>query len=158
MNFGNTINFIEQKSQPNYFEETIIHNKNSRKNKLKLTKEAYEETEIIWSLKKYISPKIYDGIDWQYQSSSESLNNGISAIQILEEINTNKTLNDFFIQEKDLLIISMKYIIEERNKKSRPFIGNYISFIFNKNWSINSGFEHIDNNYEDYKNGILLIK
>lgn len=157
MKFDYTINFIEKEFSPNYYDEKIIHNQNSRRNKVKLTKEIYEKTEIIWSLRKYISPKIYDGIDWQHQSSSENLNNGISAIQLLEKFNTNKTLNEFNLQKNDLLIISMRYIIEEKNKKTRPFIGKYISFIFDEKWLINSGFEHIDNNYQDYKSGILLI-
>ena len=158
MNFDSTINFIEENSQPNYFDEKIIHNQNSRRNKVKITKESYEETEIIWRLRKYISHKIYDGIDWQYKSSSEALNNGISAIQLLEKITTDKTLKEFIIKKNDLLIISMRYIIEEKSKKTRPYIGDYISFIFDEKWLINSGFEHIDNNYEDYKKGVILIK
>lgn len=52
----------------------------------------------------------------------------------------------------------MEYIHPETNKKTRPYIGNVISFFFDKTWHINSGYEQIGNNYYDLINGILVIK
>lgn len=160
MNSDLILNFVEKEieSTSEKIFEQVINNRNSRRNKIKLTREEYEETQIVWNLRKYLSPKICDGIDWQYKSSSETLNNGITAYQILEKINQKNTFQEFKFQKNDLLLISMRYTKSEKHKKPRPYIGNYISFIFAEKWSINTGFEHIENNYEEYKSGILLVK
>lgn len=59
------IEFILKKLSLLNYQEDIIHNKNSRKNKLKLTSEAYQEKIILWNLSEFEKERIYDVIEWQ---------------------------------------------------------------------------------------------
>ena len=151
------LEFVENTENLAEFDEELIHNKNSRKNKLKLTKSEYEEYETIWSLSKYLSENKYDGIDWQYQSSSEVLNNGIDFTQINDALKTTKIFENVTLEQNDLLTIKLEYKYPEINKKTRPFIDNFISLIFDRQWKLNKGFEHIDNIYKEIKNGKIII-
>ena len=56
-----------------------------------------------------------------------------------------------------MLNISMEYLYATINNKSRPYIGNYLSFIYKDEWLINKGFEHIDNIYEIISEGIIEV-
>ncbi|SDG26841.1 hypothetical protein [Epilithonimonas hungarica] len=144
---------LEEQSQ---FEPEVVHNKNSRKNRIQLTKTEYEEIIIEWRLSKYVKQVEYDINSCEFFpiSPSEELNNGISAESILEFINSN-LIFDYLPQNNDMLKISMKYVHPTIHRKRRPYIGNYISFIYKNKWSINEGFEHIDNIYETVQEGYL---
>ena len=138
-------------------EEKIIHYKKSRKNKIKLSKSEYEEIKIVWTLSEYKGRIKYDGIDWQYQSSSDKLSNGIMGSQILQKLNSSNVFANYFPKENDYLSIRLEYIHTTKNKKYRPYIGEYISFIFIDNWNLNKGYDHIDNCYEIIMEGEITI-
>ncbi|MPT30315.1 MAG: hypothetical protein E2600_01340 [Chryseobacterium sp.] len=155
-NIHNYIFSVKNKSRIDSTE--IIHNKHSRKNRLKLSKNDYEETIIKWSFFKYIKEIDYDLSNFEFvsQSSSQQLNNGLSATSILEIINSD-LIFDYTPLRNDMLQIYMEYIHQTINNKPRPYIGNYISFIYKNEWIINEGFEHIDNVYEIIQEGFLKL-
>jgi hypothetical protein len=135
----------------------LIHYKNSRRNKTVWDRSKYEEKKVVWSLNKYAGKKVYDGIDWQYQGSSKELNEELTALKFVDKLNA-ENLFDFQYQpeDNDYLHIRIEYVNEEIKKKSRPYIGAYISFIFKKGkWTINEGYDHIGNDYNDFKEGII---
>ncbi len=136
-------------------EKKTTYNKTSRKNKVKLSKEEYEETIIKWDLFEFLHTKDeHFGMPW---SSSKSLNNGLSANSILKYLNSNLVFDFYTPKENDNLMIRMEYKHPETNRKSRPFIGDFISLIFKREWEINKGFEHIDNSYKEIEQGELII-
>lgn len=138
-------------------QKEIIHNKNSRKNKIKLSSEEYLETLITWSLSKYKGKMEYNGIEWQYQSSGRKLSNGISYETILPIINSNNIFENYLLEENDILKIRLKYKYPEKHSKSRPYINNFISFIYDKEWRLNKAFEHAHNSYEIIAEGEIII-
>ena len=138
-------------------EDKEIHNKNSRKNKIKLSKVEYEQIRIVWTLSEQIGRKKYDGIDWQYKSSSDKLSNGITGAQILLKINSSNAFEDYTPKKNDNLLIRLEYLHPTKNNKSRPYIDDYISFIFTECWNLNSGYDHIDNCYERMMEGEIEI-
>lgn len=129
--------FLIKPEEQSPLEATVVHNKKSRKNKINLTKTEYEETIIEWMLSKYVKQVEYDINNCEFFpiSPSEELNNGISAESILEFINSN-LIFDYLPQNNDMLKISMEYVHPTINRKRRPYIGNYISFIYKNEWSI----------------------
>lgn len=138
-------------------QDEVIHNKNSRKNKLKLSKVEYEQIKIVWTLSVYTERKKPDGIDWQYKSSSDKLSNGITGSQILKKLNSSNVFEDYTPKENDCLSISLAYLHPVNNNKSRPYIGDYISFIYSDCWNLNSGYDHINNCYEKLMEGEIEI-
>ncbi|MBM6499243.1 hypothetical protein H9X54_008000 [Flavobacterium macrobrachii] len=136
----------------------IIHHKNSRKNKKVFNRNEYESKEILWSLQKYIGEEIYNGIDWQYQGSAQELSNGLTALKIVSILNSDYVFDfDYEPNENDLLSIKLDYLKSTLKGKSRPFIGEYISFIFkNGKWEINNGYDHISKVYKNYKEGKII--
>lgn len=84
------------------------------------------------------------------------LNEQLTVIKIVEKLNF-KNLFDFeyLPEENDFLKLRNEYVYKQIKNRSRPFINIYISFIFmNGKWNINEGYDHIMNNYIDYKQGI----
>ncbi len=137
----------------------IIHHKNSRRNKTKITlsREEYEEIRITWKLIKFMEEQKHE---WGFpQSSAQKLSNGITVEKIVLFLNHSKKIFDFEYKpnENDLLTIGLEYTIKDiKGKYSRPYIGEYISFLYNgEKWLINEGFDHLNNKYEDFKEGIL---
>ncbi|MEL1196490.1 hypothetical protein AADX85_15605, partial [Staphylococcus epidermidis] len=65
-----SIEFILNNIIPEPEDKAIIHNKLSRKNRIKLNKSQYEETKIYWCLLEYVGLKEDDGFDWVYKASS----------------------------------------------------------------------------------------
>ena len=157
-NINRYLFWINNKEESDIKSTELIRNKNSRKNKLKLSKTDYEETKIEWTLFKYIKELEYDsnGCEFLPESPSQQLNNGISAASILEIINSD-LIFEYLPQRNDMLNISMEYLYATINNKSRPYIGNYLSFIYKDEWLINKGFEHIDNIYEIISEGIIEV-
>ncbi|MCL1673987.1 hypothetical protein ACV0BM_011490 [Elizabethkingia meningoseptica] len=137
--------------------KVIIHNKRSRKNRIKLNKNQYEETKIHWCLSEYVGLKEDDGFDWVYKACSTELNNGLSAEMFQQIINSNSLFSNYTIKDNDLLTISLEYIHPIKYNKTRPYIGNYLSFIFNKVWKINSGYDHISNMYRVLQEGEIIV-
>lgn len=137
--------------------ENIIHNKNSRKNRIKLSSEEYQEKLIVWSLRRYISKIEYQGIEWQYISSGKKLNNGIFYEEILLVINSENIFENFSPKENDLLTIRLEYKHPEKHRKSRPYINDFISFVYEQEWRLNKDFEHIHNSYEIIAEGKIII-
>jgi len=147
------IEFILKKYSLSNKHENIIHNKNSRKNKFKLTSEAYQENIILWNLSQFEKERIYDGIEWQYQSSRDHLSNGFSAEKILNLLNSRPLFESYLPRENDFLKIWLEYKHPVIHNKSRPYIGDFISFIYNEKWKLNNGFDHINFEYETLQEG-----
>lgn len=137
----------------------IIHNKNARKNRIKLSKAEYEETFMEWTLSKYIKKIEYDINNSEFfpMSSSRELSNGVSAESVLKAINSDLVFENL-PEPNDRLSIRMDYLHPTINNKTRPYIGKFISFIYKTEWFIDEGFEHIDNIYETIQEGLLIIK
>lgn len=137
----------------------IIHHKNSRKNKEVFNRNEYESKEIHWSLQKYISEEVYNGIDWQYQGSAQELSNGLTTLSIVYILNSDYVFDfDYEPNENDLLRIKLEYLKSSFKGKSRLYIGEYISFLFkNGKWEINNGYDHISKVYENYKQGKITF-
>lgn len=146
--------FKIEKTETSLVEKKIIHNKNSRRNKIKLSKDEYQRTIIKWSLFEFLNEKQeHFGMPL---SSSESLNNGLSATSILKYLNSNLVFDFYQLKENDKLNIRMEYIHREMHKP-RPLIDNYLSFVFKEVWKLNKDFETIDFSYRELKNGELII-
>lgn len=138
----------------------IIHRKNSRRNKTKivLSKEECEETKITWRLRKYIGPLIYDGIVFTPMSAKDRLTDEITAEKIAKFLN-DKVVFDFEYEpnENDEIRMEIQYVIENINGKfRRPYINYFVSFLYDgEKWIVNKGFDHIHNDYEEFKEGIV---
>lgn len=96
-----TLSFLVSNLALEQTENKTYHNKNSRKYRIKLTREQYEETRMVWKLSRYLNPRKYDGIDWQYQSSNEVLNNGITALQVLKTITNQNFISNYIPEQND---------------------------------------------------------
>ncbi|MDY0932509.1 hypothetical protein [Chryseobacterium sp. CFBP8996] len=151
------IEFIIKKQNPILKEKDLIHNKNSRKNKLKLTPVEYNEILIFGNLSEFKKKIQYDGIDWQYQSSRNTLNNGLLAETVLSILNSGIIFANYSPQKNDFLKIWLEYKYPIIHNKSRPYIGDFISFIYNEEWKINNGYDHIDFEYETLQEGEIKI-
>ncbi|MGX7666669.1 hypothetical protein [Flavobacterium pedocola] len=153
---------IEQKKVQVDAIKPITHNKNSRRNKTKITvsREEYEAIVIKWKLRKFIGIREDNnsGIDWVYQGAAQELKNEMTAESILKFLN-NTTVFDFAYEPKqnDELIIELEYVIAGiKGKYSRPFIGEYISLLYNdEKWTSNKGYDSIYFIMEDFKEGII---
>ncbi|SIS36093.1 hypothetical protein SAMN05421768_10557 [Chryseobacterium joostei] len=156
-NSESRIDFIMKESEASMDDGKAIHNKNTRKNKIKLTKSQYEETFMLWRLSRVLKMEEYNGIDFQHKSSSPQLSNGLSYEPILSLLNSKVIFENYQPKENDSLSIWMEYKYAEMNKKTRPYIGNYISFIYSHEWTLNSGFDHIYSDYETLCDGELKI-
>ena len=152
------LNFIVDKKEDTSTEKKVIHNKNSRRNKIKLSKGDYEQTLIKWVLFKYVGPKEVNPMDSEFfpTPSSKCLNNGLSADSILKLLNSSLVFDFYQPKENDKLNIRMEYKHPEMYRKSRPYIGDFISLIFRKKWEINKGFEHIHNSYIELNEGEII--
>jgi hypothetical protein len=147
-------NFIIELGETPIVDDKIIHNKNSRRNKIRLSKDEYQETTIKWTLFEFSHKNDeHFGMPW---SSSKSLNNGLSASSILKYLNSNLVFDFYQLKENDKLNIRMEYIHREMHKP-RPIIDNYLSFVFKEEWKLNKDFETIDYSYRELKNGELVI-
>ncbi|OCK49740.1 hypothetical protein BA768_07530 [Chryseobacterium sp. CBo1] len=155
--FNNNIEFIIKTQNSKVSQESIVHNKNSRRNKIKLTSAEYNDLIIIWSLSQFQRQMHYDGIEWQYQSSRNKLNNGLLAENILTLLNSEIIFENYLPKENDFLKIWLEYKHTKNHNKSRPYIGDFISFIYNKEWKINNGFDHINFEYEILQEGEIKI-
>ncbi|WP_160136203.1 hypothetical protein [Chryseobacterium sp. c4a] len=151
------ITFILKKAENIIDNKESIHHKNSKKNKINLSRLQYEKTTILWKLSKFLRKEEDNGIDFQYQSSSSQLNNGLSYESMLSLLNSQSVFENYQPKENDCLAIWMEYKHTEINKKTRPYIGNYISFIYSGTWKLNKGFEHLYNLYETLYEGELQI-
>lgn len=153
------LEFITVEPKNNILEDKdIIHYTNSRRNKTKiiLSGEEYEEVKIIWQLRKYIGNEIQE---WGYpRSSSQKLTNGITTEEIVKSLN-HKNVFDFEYEpsQNDQLTIELVYVVGNiKGKYSRPYIGDYLSFLFDgEMWKINEGYDHLNNKYQEYKEGII---
>lgn len=149
-----TFNFIEYKNEISNIENKKI----SRRHKKKFNLLEYQEIKIIWALFECIGREKDDGFDWQYQSSSSELNNGIAGVQVLQILNSLIVFNDYTAKENDYLSIQLEYVHPAQNKKPRPYVGDFITYIFYDKWNLNTGYEHIDNIYELLKKGEIIIE
>lgn len=142
-------------------EPIIIHNKNNRRNKIKLSKNEYEETILKWRLSEFVKKKEYDPDECSFTpiSSSDFLSNGLSCDKIIGFINTDLIFENYLPQENDFLKIWLEYKHPEIHRKGRPIIDRaYLSFIFSEKWIKNEGFDHIDNIYEEIFGGEILLE
>lgn len=153
------LNFVVDKNEVTTTEKKIIHNKNSRRNKIKLSRDEYQETVMKWSLFEYLQPVKDNPLNTEFfpLSSSKSLKNGLSADSILKYLNSNLVFDFYELKENDKLNIRMEYKHPEMYRKSRPFVGDFLSFIFKKEWEINEGFDHIHNSYKELNEGKIII-
>lgn len=151
------ITFILKELENLADDKKLLHHENSRKNKIKLSREQYEEASILWRLSKFLRKEEYNEIDFQYQSSNSQLSNGLSYEFILSLLNSQNVFGNYQSKENDCLTIWMEYKHPEINKRARPYIGNYISFIFSDTWTLSKGFDHMDNEYETLYEGTIKI-
>lgn len=156
-NSESRIDFIMIEPESSIDNRKIIHNKNTGKNKIKLTKSQYEETSILWRLSRFLKMEEYIGIDFQYRSSSPQLTNGLSYEPILSLLNSKAIFEDYQPKENDSLLIWIEYKYAEINKKTRPYIGSYISFIYSHEWTLNNGFDSVYCDYETLCEGEIKI-
>lgn len=147
-NSESKIDFIVKEPEISVDDRKVIHNKNSRKNTIKLTKSQYEETFTLWRLSRFLKMEEYSEIDFQLRSSSSKLSNGLSFEPILSLLNSKAVFKNYQPKEKDSLSIWLEYKHADINKKIRPYIGSYMSFIYSHEWTLNSGFDHIYHDYE----------
>lgn len=147
-NSESRIDFIMKELEASMDGRKAINNKNTRKNKIKLTKSQYEETFMLWRLSRFLKMEEYNGIDFQHKSSSPQLSNGLSYEPILSLLNSKVIFENYQPKENDSLSIWMEYKHVEMNEKTRPYIGSYISFIYSHEWTLNNGY---DSMYCDYK-------
>ncbi|AZA77863.1 hypothetical protein EG347_10200 [Chryseobacterium sp. G0186] len=157
INPESSIDFIMKEPEVSIDDDKVIHNKNSRKNTIKLTRSQYEETSMVWKLSRFLRKEEFNNIDFQYISSSTQLSNGLSYEPVLSLLNSKTVFENYLPKENDFLSIRMEYKHPEINKKSRPYIGNYISFIYSHEWVVNKGFDHIDREYETLYEGEVKI-
>ncbi|WP_162926056.1 hypothetical protein [Chryseobacterium aurantiacum] len=156
-NSESRIDFIMKESEASIEDRKSIHNKNTGKNKIKLTKSQYEETSILWRLSRFLKMEEDNGIDFQYRSSSTQLTSGLSHEPILSLLNSKAVFESYQPKENDSLLIWIEYKYAEINKKPRPYIGNYISFIYHHEWTLNNGFDSIYGDYETLCEGEIKI-
>lgn len=156
-NSESSIDFIMKEPKVSIDDDKAIHNQNSRKNKVKLTKTQYEETSMVWKLSRFLRMEEFNNFDFQYISSSTQLSNGLSYEPFLSLLNSKAVFENYIPQENDALSIWLEYKHSEINKKSRPYIGNYISFIYSDEWVVNKGFDHIDLEYQTLYEGEIKI-
>lgn len=67
------------------------------------------------------------------QTSRDHLNNGFSAEKILNLLNSKPLFENYLPKENDFLKIWLEYKHPVIHNKSRPYIGDFISFIYNEN-------------------------
>ncbi|WP_430411256.1 hypothetical protein [Kordia sp.] len=151
--------FEIEENETTTIQKKLIHNKNSRRNKIKLRKEDYEETILKWCLFEYIQPVEDNPYDTAFfpLTSSEALNNGLSANSIINYLNSNLVFDFYQPKENDKLTIRMEYKFPKMYRKSRPYIGDFISLLFNTEWKINRNFDDIYASYKEVKHGKLSI-
>lgn len=135
------------------------HNKNSRKNKAVQDRDEYEKKELIWSLFKYRGEEVHDGVDWRPQGSSQKLNDQLTTVIIVDILNKNKAFDfEYGPAGDDYLSLKFKYVHKEIKNRDRPYIDDYISFLFKDGkWIINKGYDHLKKVYEDFKEGVCRI-
>ena len=153
------LDFIVDTKEASTSFNKIIHNKKSRRNKTKLSKDEYQKTIIKWSLSQYVHPVKYDPFNAEFFpfTSSKFLNNGLSADSILIYLNSNLVFDFYEPKQNDKLTIKMEYKHPQKHRKSRPYIDDFIILIFNKKWEINEGFNHIDNVYKQIAEGESIV-
>ncbi|WBX77979.1 hypothetical protein PG911_06905 [Tenacibaculum ovolyticum] len=153
------LNFKIEEDKNLAIEEKIVHNKKSRKNKIKLSRNEYQETIIKWVLFEYLHPVESNHLESEFfpLCSSKFLNNGVTVKSILLYLNSNIVFDFYRPKENDKINIRMEYKYSEVKKKSRPYIGDFISLILKEEWEINENFEHINNCYQELKKGKLII-
>ncbi|CAM4190413.1 MULTISPECIES: hypothetical protein [Flavobacterium] len=157
-----TIKFItiEPLINSNLEPKPVIHNKNSRRNKIKevWNEKNYETKTIYWRLRKYSGDYIYNGLDWHHQSSAKELNyDELTTENILPILNSKNVFDfDYLPKENDMIWMHLEYTNKQYRFKVRPILWSFISFLYKDNkWTINKGFDHIHYNFEEYKNGIV---
>lgn len=152
-------NFIIEKNEAPIIEGKIVHNKNSRKNKIPLSKIEYQEIIIKWSLCEYLGPVEENPMSSSFfpLSSTKKLNNGLSASSMLKQLNSNLVFDNYILKEHDHLKIYLEYKHPKKNNKPRPFIDGFISFIFKNEWILNEGFDHLNKLDEVVQFGKVII-
>jgi hypothetical protein len=154
----NEIFEIELKSQELNVHQQLIYKK-TKNSKGTLQRCVYEQKKIIWILYRYKGIIEDNSIDWQYRASSMQLDELLTAIKIVELLNA-KNLFDFeyFPEENDFLMLKREYILKQIKNRSRPYIDNYISFIFkNEKWEVNQGYDHVGIHYQCFKQGTVKL-
>ncbi len=148
---------IESKAD-NPIEKTIVHYKNSRRNKIPWDKNKYEEKEILWFLGKHIYKVSNDGWDFYPSRFAENLDNGITVKVICEQLNQHNIYFPFeyFPSKNDCIIIKLEYSNPVVKGKSRPNLVNGISCIHNGEiWVPNNNFYDHNNYFQESKNGVI---
>ena len=104
---------IEPENNSKLETKSIIHNKKSRRNKIKEVwdEENYEDKTILWRLRRYTGDFIYNGIDWQYQSSSKELNyEGLKTTNVFLLLNKENVFDfDYLPKENDMIWMHLEY-------------------------------------------------
>ncbi len=115
---------------------------------------AYEQKSTFWWLMKGEKAKESD-ILWQHESSRPELANGISTVQIEHFLNTDYVFNfEYEPRENDFLKLRMVYRFRDFKSKPRPYIGEYVSFLFTDGkWVANKGYDHIFLDFEIFRKG-----
>lgn len=135
----------------------IVHNKNSRRHRAKLDRDQYEETIILWRLSKFMGLEEYNGFDFTYIFSNPQLPNGLAYQPFLTLLNSETVFEDYIPNENDSLKIWLEYVYPEKNKRYRPYLGAYLSFIYTHEWAFTDGLDHIHYEYETLYEGEIKI-
>lgn len=135
-------------------EITVTHNKNSRRfPKTKIDRDNYHETQLEWSLSKYI--RTIPDIDFFHLMPAKKLTDELTEEYLISELNSKNIFDfDYFPNEGDYLAVRYKYINKEiKNKYRIPL--QYMTFIY-KNGSWNTGV-YENEITEEFKQGIVQI-
>jgi hypothetical protein len=109
-----------------------------RRFKLDFYENEYLELITIWYLESFEGEQEneFGAVGMMYFPSTE-LENGITGEYIVNQLNSNKNLFDFEYAPKagDKLNLRTQYLYLNFNNRSRPHIGDYLSFRFeNEHW------------------------
>ena len=136
----------------------VVPNKNSRRNSQKLSRAEYEETQLMWRFFRFLGPAQEEEMDGFRQGAANELANGLSSEFFLSALNRLDSLNGYYPEQQDCLYINLHYRHPEKHKKSRPYIGAYLAFIFDQQWKIETGYGGLRFRYEQLMEGYIEIK
>lgn len=92
------------------------------------------------------------------QGAANELANGLSSETLLATLHRLDALNGYYPEPQDCLYISLSYRHPEKHKKSRPYIGAYLAFIFDQQWKIATGYEGMRFLYAQIMEGYIEIR
>ena len=144
--------------EPKEEDKAVVHNKTSRRFKVKFDRNEYFKKHLVWSLRKY-SHTYNSGIDGRCVTPVHKLTEDLTSDYLQEQLNSNNLFDfDYIPFEGDCLSIRFDYVNQEIKKKEfRPPLWEYIVFIYRDGKWVSDYYDSWDIRLKDYKNGKLEI-